>query len=227
MPKTTNPRTAGATSLAQGASKQSDGDGPAQRKNGSRSAKWHRRRQEIIDTSAKLFARQGYHGTGMAELCEANGLAKGAFYYYIGSKEELLEAINDRIMDEMMLGADRVGRAGGAPGEQLAMLGNEFDGVLVRFPDHLWVLMRDYPALTGEHAKRFARRRREYEERVEAIIQSGVDSGEFRQIDVDHAAQAWIATKTNTWRMGHERQTASTFASTFEDIFVRGISTRS
>ena len=75
-----------------------------------RSAKWEARRDEIIDTSAQVFARQGYHATGIAELCTVNGVGKGAFYYYIGSKEELLAAIHDRVMDEVMVGADRVRR---------------------------------------------------------------------------------------------------------------------
>ena len=73
-----------------------------------RSAKWKERRDAIIDTSATVFARSGYHATGIAELCEVNGFGKGAFYYYIGSKEELLAAIHDRVMDEVLLGADRV-----------------------------------------------------------------------------------------------------------------------
>ena len=90
-----------------------------------RSAKWKARRDVIIDTSAPVFARRGYHATGIAELCEVNGLGKGAFYHYIGSKEELLAAIHDRVMDEVMVGADRVAEAGGSPSTQLAMLGDE------------------------------------------------------------------------------------------------------
>ena len=73
-----------------------------------RSENWKARRDVIVDTSAVVFAERGYHATGIAELCEVNGLGKGAFYYYIGSKEELLAAIHDRVMDEVMLGADRV-----------------------------------------------------------------------------------------------------------------------
>ena len=46
------------------------------------------------------------------ELCAANDLGKGALYHYIGSKEELLAAIHDRVMDEVMLGR-RSGRRGG------------------------------------------------------------------------------------------------------------------
>src|SRR5262245_51146994 len=84
-----------------------------------RRAKWAARRERIIDTSASVFARQGYHATGIAELCTVNGLGKGAFYHYIDSKEELLAAIHDRVMDEVMVGADRVAAAGGAPSAQL------------------------------------------------------------------------------------------------------------
>src|SRR5437667_11790095 len=89
-----------------------------------RSPKWQARDQAIIATSARVFARRGYHATGIMELCAENDLGKGALYHYIGSKEELLAAIHDRVMDEVMLGADRVVEAGGSPSQQLAMLGD-------------------------------------------------------------------------------------------------------
>src|SRR4029077_8667510 len=95
-----------------------------------RSAKGNARREGIVDTSAQVFARGGYHATGIVELCAANGLGKGAFYHYIESKEDLLAAIHDRVMDEVMLGADRVAAAGGTPSRQLAMLGDELLDVI-------------------------------------------------------------------------------------------------
>src|SRR4051812_33467630 len=108
-----------------------------------RSPKWEARRearrQEIVDTSARVFAQRGYHATGLTELCAANGLGKGALYHYIKSKEELLAAIHDRVMDEVMGGADRVATAGGSPPEQLSMLGDELLDVIHRYPDHVWV----------------------------------------------------------------------------------------
>src|SRR4249919_2611836 len=102
-----------------------------------RSEKWTARREVIVDTSASVFAQRGYHATGIVELCDANGLGKGAFYHYIGSKEELLAAIHDRVMDEVLLGADRVAEAGGTPSAQLAMLGDELLDVIYRYPDHV------------------------------------------------------------------------------------------
>src|SRR5438309_12108404 len=102
-----------------------------------RSEKWKARRDAIVDTSARVFAQRGYHATGIAELCAVNGLGKGAFYHYIGSKEELLAAIHDRVMDEVMLGADRVARAGGSLSAQVAMLGDELLDVIPRSSAHV------------------------------------------------------------------------------------------
>src|ERR1700691_2247447 len=141
-----------------------------------KSAKWQQRRHEIVDASAKVFADRGYHATSTNELCEANGIGKGALYYYIGAKEELLAAIHDRVMDEVMLGADRVDLAAGTPPEQLAMLGEELLDVIFRFPDHVWVVLHDFPALTGKNAETFRQRRRAYERRGAAGFQQGIES---------------------------------------------------
>jgi AcrR family transcriptional regulator len=190
-----------------------------------RSAKWEARRAAIIDTSARVFARQGYHATGTAELCAANDLGKGALYHYIGSKEELLAAIHDRVMDEVMAGADRVREAGGSPSAQLAMLGDELLDVIHRYPDHVWVFLHEFPALTGDRAEQFRGRRRQYERRVEAVLQAGVDSGEFRDLDPRLTAMAWLGMHNYTylWLRPGGRLSARDVAKPFAEIFMRGI----
>ena len=190
-----------------------------------RSAKWKARHDAIVDTSAQVFARQGYHATGITELCEVNGFGKGNLYYYIGSKEELLAAIHDRVMDEVMLGADRVAQMDGSPSAQLAKLGDELLDVIHRYPDHVWVFLHEFPALTGERAERFRVRRREYERRVSAIIQAGIDAGEFRDVDARLTAFAWLGMHNYTylWLKAGGRVSARDVAKPFADIFIRGI----
>ncbi len=185
------------------------------------------RRQSIIDTSARVFARRGYHATGINELCVANDLGKGALYHYIGSKEALLVAIHDRVMDEVMLGAERVAEAGGTPSQQLAMLGDELLDVIHRYPDHVWVFLHEFPALTGERAKRFQGRRREYERRVEAVFRSGVDTGEFRPLDPRLTALAWLGMHNYTylWLKSGGPLSARDVAKPFAEIFMRGVAT--
>ncbi len=189
------------------------------------SEKWHARRHAIIDLSAQVFAQRGYHGTSTIELCEANQLGKGALYYYIGSKEQLLAAIHDRVMDEVMLGADRVAKAGGTPPEQLAMHGQELLDVIVRYPDHVWVFLHEFHALTGESAEQFRRRRHEYERRIEDVIEEGSTSGHFRQVDPRVTARAWLGMHNYTylWLKADGRLSAEQIATAFADIFVRGL----
>ena len=189
------------------------------------SEKWHARRHAIIDLSAQVFAQRGYHGTSTIELCEANQLGKGALYYYIGSKEQLLAAIHDRVMDEVMLGADRVAKAGGTPPEQLALHGQELLDVIVRYPDHVWVFLHEFHALTGESAEQFRRRRHEYERRIEDVIEEGSTSGHFRQVDPRVTARAWLGMHNYTylWLKADGRLSAEQIATAFADIFVRGL----
>jgi AcrR family transcriptional regulator len=190
-----------------------------------RTAKWEARRQAIIDTSAHLFARQGYHATGITELCAANDLGKGALYHYIGSKEALLAAIHDRVMDEVMAGADRVATTGGTPSEQLTALGDELLDVIHRYPDHVWVFLHEFPALTGERAEQFRVRRREYERRVEAVLRAGIDAGEFRAVDPRLTALAWLGMHNYTylWLKPGGRLSARDVAEPFAELFIRGL----
>ena len=190
-----------------------------------RRANWQARRQVIIDTSAPVFAQHGYHATGIMQLCAANDLGKGALYHYIGSKEELLAAIHDRVMDEVMLGADRVAAAGGSPSQQLAMLGTELLDVIHRYPDHVWVFLHEFPALTGDRAEQFRTRRRAYERRVEEVLQAGVESGEFRAIEPRLTAMAWLGMHNYTylWLKAGGPLSARDVAQPFAEIFMQGI----
>jgi TetR/AcrR family transcriptional regulator, cholesterol catabolism regulator len=190
-----------------------------------RSDKWRSRRQAIIDTSAQVFAQRGYHATGITELCAANDLGKGALYHYIGSKEELLAAIHNRVMDEVMAGAERVAEAEGSPSHQLAMLGEELLDVIHRYPDHVWVFLHEFPALTGDRAEEFRVRRRDYERRVEGVLRAGVEAGEFRDLEPRLTALAWLGMHNYTylWLKPAGQLSARDVAKPFAEIFMRGI----
>ena len=187
---------------------------------------WQARRNAIVDTSAEVFARRGYHATGIAELCVANDLGKGALYHYIGSKEELLAAIHDRVMDEVIASGARVTAATGAPPAKLAMLGDELLDIITRYPDHVWVFLHEFPALTGDRAEQFRTRRREFERRVEEILQAGVDSGDFRDVEPRLTAMAWLGMHNYTylWLKRDGETSAHDVAQRFADIFISGIS---
>ena len=57
------------------------------------------RKNEIIDTAQNLFMAKGYSACSVAEIIDAIGIAKGTFYHYFKSKEEVLDAIVDKGTD--------------------------------------------------------------------------------------------------------------------------------
>ncbi len=58
------------------------------------------RRTQILDAAMASFATEGFQATGMAEVIAASGLSAGAVYRYYASKDQLIEAIADRVLDE-------------------------------------------------------------------------------------------------------------------------------
>ncbi len=60
------------------------------------------RRMEIVKAARRLFQSKEYDKTTMQDVMEDLGIAKGTIYYYFKSKEELLEAVIEDIVDESL-----------------------------------------------------------------------------------------------------------------------------
>jgi AcrR family transcriptional regulator len=55
------------------------------------------RRQEFLLTAQQLFHNQGYDNTSVNDILQAMNVAKGTFYHYFTSKEDLLDSLVDMI----------------------------------------------------------------------------------------------------------------------------------
>ena len=55
--------------------------------------KGEKRKQELLQIAYRLFLTRGYETTSVDEIIEAAGIAKGTYYYYFQSKEQMLEAV--------------------------------------------------------------------------------------------------------------------------------------
>lgn len=56
------------------------------------------RKKEILDIAEELFTAKGYDNTSTADIIERVGIARGTMYYHFKSKEEILDALIDRII---------------------------------------------------------------------------------------------------------------------------------
>ena len=66
------------------------------------------RKAEILDAAEQLFTTKGYVKTTITDILNAVKIAKGTFYYYFKSKEEVMDAIVSRIIDYEVLQAEMI-----------------------------------------------------------------------------------------------------------------------
>ena len=66
------------------------------------------RRNEILDVAERLFCTRGYDQTSTNDILAEIGIARGTLYYHFTSKEDILDAMIDRILDEIVRRTSRI-----------------------------------------------------------------------------------------------------------------------
>ena len=69
-------------------------------------------RRKIMQAASRLFAERGYGNVGINEVGQSAGFGKGALYYHIRSKEDLLVSIVSDFLESLI--ADSAAAAGSA-----------------------------------------------------------------------------------------------------------------
>ncbi|VAW48704.1 hypothetical protein MNBD_GAMMA03-842 [hydrothermal vent metagenome] len=55
----------------------------------------NRRRKQILEAAAECFVVNGFHQTGIKQICTASGLSAGSVYHYFKNKDAIIEGIAD------------------------------------------------------------------------------------------------------------------------------------
>lgn len=79
------------------------------------------RRNEILDTAEKLFYSKGYDKCTVNDILKEVAIAKGTFYYYFKSKEEVIDAVVERYTELACGRAEEVLKNGAYSPEQKLM----------------------------------------------------------------------------------------------------------
>ena len=61
--------------------------------------KGEKRKKELLKIAYDMFLTQGYENTSVDEIIEKAQIAKGTYYYYFKSKEQMLEEVIDIMID--------------------------------------------------------------------------------------------------------------------------------
>ena len=66
------------------------------------------RKNEILDTAEQLFASRGFDDTSTNDIINAIGIARGTLYHHFKSKEDILDAVIDRISENLIRNAKTI-----------------------------------------------------------------------------------------------------------------------
>jgi AcrR family transcriptional regulator len=147
------------------------------------------KRRLILDAAVRVFARNGYHTSRVADIAEEAGVAHGLLYHYFRSKEELLETIFRETWRDVLDAVRAVEETDESAREQLAGIAKILLRAWRRDPDLVRVLVREVT-----RSSHLQRRIDEIDQAFSAlarIIASGQQEGEFRS-DVDPQMVSYV-----------------------------------
>jgi AcrR family transcriptional regulator len=182
------------------------------------------RRLDILRAAARVFRRSGVAAAGMREIAEEADLSPGNLYYYFAGKDELLFFCQDRTVDRMLESVEAA-RASDLPvADQLrAVIRAHLHYTLEELEGgtaHLEIDMLAEALRQG-----IIEKRDKYEHAVRALIDKGVQRGEFAPCDAALVARAMLGALnwTSRWYRPEGAQSVAAIAAGLADYLVRGI----
>jgi AcrR family transcriptional regulator len=162
--------------------------------------RWSRRKQarpaELTSAALALFVERGYAATRLEDIAAKAGVSKGTLYLYFDSKEELFKTVvREGLVPALERGERMLDEHKGSASQLLRelvqgwweLIGNSpFGGI----PKLMLSECRNFPELGRFYLDEVISRGYRLLGRV---AQRGMDSGEFRRMDLDYVTRLVIA----------------------------------
>ena len=186
-------------------------------------------RADIIAAATRVFSERGYHAASMAEIAEAVGMRKPSLYHHVRKKEDLLFAIHEQLIDELIEETTVVLLSAGNPSEKLRNVILLTMSFVARHRDGVTVFLQERRAVTGERWNELVRKRDLYERMVSGIIAEGTASQAFVDVPPAIAARGVLAMANwgYTWFDPSGPLSADDVAEVFARVALKGLEIRS
>ncbi|HEX2479094.1 MAG TPA: TetR/AcrR family transcriptional regulator [Geminicoccaceae bacterium] len=161
--------------------------------------RWRRRKEarpdEILAAALESFAARGFAATRLKDVAARAGISKGTLYLYFKGKEELFEAVVRATLVPNLARLEALAATFEGPSatllEQLLLTISGVVGSQIgAIPKLVIAEAGNFPELARFYLDEVVRRGLSL---IGAILRRGVERGEFRAVDVDHAVFCVIA----------------------------------
>ncbi|HHS98099.1 MAG TPA: TetR/AcrR family transcriptional regulator [Chloroflexi bacterium] len=161
-------------------------------------------RERILEAAEVCFARNGYDGTGVAEICQRAGVTKGGFYHHFPSKQALFLELLERwleTLDEQLAGLRA--EAGSVP-ETLSMMAGMAGRILEEGRGRLPMFLEFWSQAARDPAiwRRTIAPYRRYRAFFTGLIESGIAEGTLRPVDPEAVAGVLVSLAVGVMMQG-------------------------
>lgn len=148
------------------------------------------RKKQILDAALNVVALKGYSDSRMDDIVSEAKMSKGAIYWYYSSKKEIFLSLVNHWVNKFGVTLNHIVEEDHSAAEQLEALFSFFLNAFEENPTVFKAEM-EFWALSSRDEDFRKKTNKVYHEflgLIEGIIQGGVDSGEFKNLDVKVAA---------------------------------------
>jgi TetR/AcrR family transcriptional regulator len=180
------------------------------------------REKILFETAGKLFNQYGFHGTSMSQLTEALGLTKGAIYYYVKDKSDLLYQLHLKSIEATQRSNARAVQEGSNGYEIIRAIVRNYVESVTQSNTETFILLED-GALKPEQAAEILEKRKGLSIFLRDQIMVGIEDGSIVPCDplmVSNAlvgAMAWVS----KWYEPGGEMTSEDVAKSMSDMLSR------
>lgn len=141
------------------------------------------RRADLLEASIEVFKEKGIAGATVADITEAAGVAKGTFYLYFQSREHLLLALREEMVNDIL---DKTARIYERLGRDdwwglVDTMTESMIELMFQRRDAIAVFLQE--GLTAPTIELFGECDRKLNDMLSSGIQMGIDAGVFKVSD--------------------------------------------
>lgn len=161
-------------------------------------------RNRILDAALEAFARYGYDGTGVAEICRRAGVTKGGFYHHFPSKQAVFLEMLERLLEGIDEQLEAARGRGQTVAEELVrmtgMIRLVFQQAGGRLPIFLEFLTKagHSPVVWQATVAPF----RKYHRFFAQMVDDGIEEGSLRAVDPELASTVLVAFAVGVLTLG-------------------------
>jgi AcrR family transcriptional regulator len=152
-------------------------------------------RRRITQVALRLFSDRGYDSAGVAEICEAANVSKGAFYHHFPSKQALFVELLNEWLDGLDVDLGKALEGARNVPEGLLAMTREMRGVFSAADGRVGLFLEFWQRARRDPDawQAFVAPYRRYQGFFAKIIEKGIEEGSLKPTDPQVAGQALVA----------------------------------